>query len=138
MGRSKTYDHYKRKACKKIRMGICSVQIRSSMNNQLKGRKVFPRRMLLRNSQKETPFSLTYGSKAIILVSENNVAKDDRGRIKEVDKRRERKEVASIEEAYYQNKLVCNGVGTLLTRLEISFCFHKTTQEACRHGKALT
>ncbi|GKE96900.1 hypothetical protein Tco_1581755, partial [Tanacetum coccineum] len=61
--------------------------------------------MLLRNSQKETPFSLTYGSKAIILVSENNVAKDDRGRIKEVDNRRERKEVASIEEAYYQNKL---------------------------------
>nr|GEV31831.1 reverse transcriptase domain-containing protein [Tanacetum cinerariifolium] len=42
---------------------------------------------------------------AIILISENNVAKDDRERIKEVDKRRESKEVASIKEAYYRNKL---------------------------------
>nr|GEZ12520.1 hypothetical protein [Tanacetum cinerariifolium] len=48
---------------------------------------------------------LTYDSKGIIPISENNVAKDDRGMIKEVDKRTESKEVASIEEAYYQNKL---------------------------------
>ncbi|GJZ70691.1 reverse transcriptase domain-containing protein [Tanacetum coccineum] len=39
-------------------------------------------RMLPRNSQKETPFSLTYGSEAIIPIPENDVAKDDRGRIK--------------------------------------------------------
>ncbi|GKE16849.1 reverse transcriptase domain-containing protein [Tanacetum coccineum] len=45
-------------------------------------------RTLPRNSQKETPFSLTYGSEAIIPISETNVTKDDRGRIKEVDKRR--------------------------------------------------
>ncbi|GKB62243.1 reverse transcriptase domain-containing protein [Tanacetum coccineum] len=62
-------------------------------------------RTLLRNSQKETPFSLTYGSEAIILISETNVTKDDRGRIKEVDKRRGSKEIASIEEAYYRSKL---------------------------------
>ncbi|GJW25434.1 reverse transcriptase domain-containing protein [Tanacetum coccineum] len=36
---------------------------------------------------------------------ENNVAKDDRGRTKEVKKRKESKEVASIKEAYYQNEL---------------------------------
>ncbi|GJX69136.1 reverse transcriptase domain-containing protein [Tanacetum coccineum] len=34
-----------------------------------------------------------------------NVAKDDRGRTNEVTKRKESKEVASIEEAYYQNEL---------------------------------
>ncbi|GJY55043.1 reverse transcriptase domain-containing protein [Tanacetum coccineum] len=62
-------------------------------------------RTLPRNSQKETPFSLTYGSESIIPIFKNNFAKDDRGRIKEVDKRREIKEVASIEEAYYRNKL---------------------------------
>ncbi|GJR12002.1 reverse transcriptase domain-containing protein [Tanacetum coccineum] len=62
-------------------------------------------RTLLRNSQKETPFSLTYGSKAIIPISENDVAKDDRGRIKEVDKRRGSKEIALIKEAYYRSKL---------------------------------
>ncbi|GJQ98658.1 reverse transcriptase domain-containing protein [Tanacetum coccineum] len=53
----------------------------------------------------ETSFSLTYGSEAIIRIPENDVAKDDRGRIKEVDKKRENKEIASIEEAYYRSKL---------------------------------
>ncbi|GJX48843.1 reverse transcriptase domain-containing protein [Tanacetum coccineum] len=48
---------------------------------------------------------LTYGSEAIIRIPENDVAKDDRGRIKEVDKRRENKEITSIEEAYYRSKL---------------------------------
>ncbi|GJW78621.1 reverse transcriptase domain-containing protein [Tanacetum coccineum] len=56
-------------------------------------------RRLPRNSQKETLFSLTYGFEAIIPIFENDVAKDDRGRIKEVDKRRGSKEIASIEEA---------------------------------------
>ncbi|GKA69430.1 reverse transcriptase domain-containing protein [Tanacetum coccineum] len=37
-------------------------------------------RTLPKNSQKETPFSLTYGSEAIIPIAENTVAKDDRGR----------------------------------------------------------
>ncbi|GKD60831.1 reverse transcriptase domain-containing protein [Tanacetum coccineum] len=60
---------------------------------------------LPRNSQKETPFSLTYGSEAIIPIAENAVAKDDKGRTKGVTKKKEGKEVASIEEAYYQNKL---------------------------------
>ncbi|GJV70679.1 hypothetical protein Tco_1490674 [Tanacetum coccineum] len=62
-------------------------------------------RTLLRNSQKETPFSLTYGSEAIVLIAENAIAKDDKGRTKEVTKKKEGKEVALIEEAYYQNKL---------------------------------
>ncbi|GJZ10921.1 reverse transcriptase domain-containing protein [Tanacetum coccineum] len=60
---------------------------------------------LPRNSQKKTPFSLTYSSEAIIHISENVVAKDDKGRIKEVDKRRGSKEITSIEEAYYRSKL---------------------------------
>ncbi|GJU45476.1 hypothetical protein Tco_1202742 [Tanacetum coccineum] len=81
------------------------IAIRSAMNNQLEGREAFPRRTLLRNSQKETPFSLTYSSEAIIPIFENDVAKDDRGRIKEIDKRRGSKEIASIEEAYYRSKL---------------------------------
>ncbi|GJT40027.1 hypothetical protein Tco_0674274 [Tanacetum coccineum] len=92
MGRSKTYDHYKRKACREIRMGTRSVQIRSATNNQLEGQKAFSRRTLPINSQKETPFSLTYGSEAIIPISKNNVAKDDRGRKKEVEKRSKSKE----------------------------------------------
>ncbi|GKA16353.1 reverse transcriptase domain-containing protein [Tanacetum coccineum] len=62
-------------------------------------------RTLPRNSQKDTPFSLTYGSEAIILISENDVTKDDRGRIKEVDKKRGSKEIASIKDAYYRSKL---------------------------------
>ncbi|GJY13461.1 reverse transcriptase domain-containing protein [Tanacetum coccineum] len=62
-------------------------------------------RTLPRNNQKETPFSLTYGFEAIILTVESNVAKDDRGRTKEVTKIKESKEVALIKEAYYQNEL---------------------------------
>ncbi|GJR68260.1 reverse transcriptase domain-containing protein [Tanacetum coccineum] len=60
---------------------------------------------LLRNNQEETPFSLTYGSEIIIPTVESIVAKYGRGRTKEVTKRKESKEVASIEKAYYQNEL---------------------------------
>nr|GEZ24935.1 hypothetical protein [Tanacetum cinerariifolium] len=62
-------------------------------------------RTLPRNNQEETPFSLTYGSEDIILTVKSIMAKDGRGRAKEVTKRRESKEVASIEKAYYQNEL---------------------------------
>nr|GEU36706.1 hypothetical protein [Tanacetum cinerariifolium] len=62
-------------------------------------------RTLPRNSQKETPFSLTYSSEAIIPIPKNDVAKDYNERIKEVKKRRGNKEIASIEEAFYQSKL---------------------------------
>ncbi|GJW12533.1 reverse transcriptase domain-containing protein [Tanacetum coccineum] len=62
-------------------------------------------RTLLRNSQKVTPFNLTYGSKAIIPIAENTLAKDGKRRTKEVTKKKEGKEVASIKETYYQNKL---------------------------------
>ncbi|GJY21091.1 reverse transcriptase domain-containing protein [Tanacetum coccineum] len=57
---------------------------------------------LPRNSEKETPFSLTYGSEAVIPIIETI---DDKGRIQKATKGKERKEVASIEKAYYQNKL---------------------------------
>ncbi|GKD67366.1 reverse transcriptase domain-containing protein [Tanacetum coccineum] len=137
MGGRKTSDRYKRKACRKIRMRIRSVHIRSATNNQLEGREAF----LRRNSQKETPFSLTYGSEAIIPISETNVTKDDRGRIKEVDKRRGSKEIASIEEAYYQASsagTIVKGVVTLFTMLETSSYFRKTTQEARRHEYAVS
>nr|GEW75897.1 hypothetical protein [Tanacetum cinerariifolium] len=60
---------------------------------------------LPRNNQKETLFSLTYGSEAIILTVKSNVAKDEKERTKEVTKRKEIKEVALIEEAYYQHEL---------------------------------
>ncbi|GKB25684.1 reverse transcriptase domain-containing protein [Tanacetum coccineum] len=62
-------------------------------------------RTLLRNSQKEIPFSLTYNSKVVILIAENTLAKNDKRRTKEVTKKKEGKEVASIGEVYYQNKL---------------------------------
>ncbi|GJU05715.1 hypothetical protein Tco_1122145 [Tanacetum coccineum] len=125
MGGSKTSDRYKRKACRKIHMGIRSVQIQSAMNNQLEGREAFPRSNWLKVNKdgwtillkycgyierfqeiaKKNPISLTYGPEAIISISKNDVAKDDMGRIKEVDKRRGSKEIASIEEAYYRSKL---------------------------------
>ncbi|GKA12890.1 hypothetical protein Tco_0692436, partial [Tanacetum coccineum] len=60
---------------------------------------------LPRNNQDETPFSLTYGSEAIILTVKSIMAKVGRGRAKEVTKRRESKEVASIEKAYSQNEM---------------------------------
>ncbi|GJZ89447.1 reverse transcriptase domain-containing protein [Tanacetum coccineum] len=59
-------------------------------------------RTLPRNSQKETPFSLTYSSEAMIPVIETT---DDRGRVQKATKGKESKEMASIEKAYYQNKL---------------------------------
>ncbi|GKC17715.1 hypothetical protein Tco_1014497 [Tanacetum coccineum] len=58
---------------------------------------------LPRNSQKA--FSLTYDSEVIIPIAESFVAKDNRNSTKENAKRKESKELASIEEAYYQNKL---------------------------------
>ncbi|GJY77085.1 reverse transcriptase domain-containing protein [Tanacetum coccineum] len=59
-------------------------------------------RTLPRNSEKETPFSLTYGSKAVILIIETT---DDRGRVQKATKEKENKEVALIEKAYYRSKL---------------------------------
>ncbi|GJZ50592.1 reverse transcriptase domain-containing protein [Tanacetum coccineum] len=55
---------------------------------------------LLRNSQEETPFSLTYGSEAVVPIVK---ATDDRGRMQETTKKG--KEIASIENAHYRNKL---------------------------------
>ncbi|GJX12440.1 reverse transcriptase domain-containing protein [Tanacetum coccineum] len=105
-----------------------------AMNNQLERRKAFPRRHIRRSLQrieshaillpcyrahgnnepyrKNTPKKYPKGD----IVQPNlrlrghnpnsrNVAKDDKGRTKEVTKKKEGKEVASIEEAYYQNKL---------------------------------
>ncbi|GJX11784.1 reverse transcriptase domain-containing protein [Tanacetum coccineum] len=53
-----------------------------------------------RNSQKDTPFSLTYGFEAIIPTTESFVPKDNRRSTKENAKRKESKEVALIEEVY--------------------------------------
>nr|GEW43863.1 reverse transcriptase domain-containing protein [Tanacetum cinerariifolium] len=55
--------------------------------------------------KKGDTFILTYGFEAIIPISKNNVAKDDKGRIKEVNKGGESRKIASIKEAYYRNKL---------------------------------
>nr|GEU48538.1 hypothetical protein [Tanacetum cinerariifolium] len=59
-------------------------------------------RTLPRNSQKETPFSLTYGSEVVIPIIETT---DDIGRVRKATKGKESKEMASIEKAYYRNKL---------------------------------
>ncbi|GKB02090.1 reverse transcriptase domain-containing protein [Tanacetum coccineum] len=59
-------------------------------------------RTLPRNIQKETPFSLTYGSEAMIPIIETT---DDRGRVQKATKGKESKEVSLIEKSYYQNKL---------------------------------
>ncbi|GJV27894.1 reverse transcriptase domain-containing protein [Tanacetum coccineum] len=61
---------------------------------------IFVYRTLPRNSQEETPFSLTYGSEAVVPIVE---ATDDRGRTQETTKKG--KEIASIEKAHYRNKL---------------------------------
>ncbi|GKA67736.1 reverse transcriptase domain-containing protein [Tanacetum coccineum] len=57
-------------------------------------------RTLPRNNQEETPFSLTYGSEAVVPIVE---ATNDRGRTQETTKKG--KEIASIEKAHYRNKL---------------------------------
>ncbi|GJR93597.1 reverse transcriptase domain-containing protein [Tanacetum coccineum] len=59
-------------------------------------------RTLSRNREKETPFSLTYGSEAMIPIIETT---NDRRRVQKATKGKESKEVASIEKAYYRNKL---------------------------------
>ncbi|GJU98782.1 reverse transcriptase domain-containing protein [Tanacetum coccineum] len=59
-------------------------------------------RTLPRNSEKETPFSLTYGSEAVIPIIKTT---DDMGRVQKITKEKENKEVASIEKAYYESKL---------------------------------
>nr|GFA70240.1 hypothetical protein [Tanacetum cinerariifolium] len=114
--RSKAFDHCKCKTCRKICMGICGIthgdnkQNREATNSKPTRigddlpQVLWIHRILPKNNQKETLFSLIYGSEAIILTVKSNVAKDDRGRTKEVTKRKESKEVASIEEAYYQNE----------------------------------
>ncbi|GKB99055.1 reverse transcriptase domain-containing protein [Tanacetum coccineum] len=55
---------------------------------------------LPRNSQEETPFSLTYISEAVVPTAE---ATNDRGRKQETTKKG--KEIDSIEKAHYRNKL---------------------------------
>ncbi|GJS34796.1 reverse transcriptase domain-containing protein [Tanacetum coccineum] len=57
-------------------------------------------RTLLRNNQEETPFSLTYGSEAVVPIVE---ATDDRGRTQGTTKKG--KEIALIEKVHYRNKL---------------------------------
>ncbi|GJY06982.1 hypothetical protein Tco_0374036 [Tanacetum coccineum] len=106
MGGSQTHNCKKGRAGGKVCMGIYSVQIRSTSDDQLKRRKTLQRgdiRRLLtlpRNSQEETPFSLTYGSEAVVPIAE---AIDDMGRTQETTKKG--KEIASIKKAHYRNKL---------------------------------
>nr|GEZ69707.1 reverse transcriptase domain-containing protein [Tanacetum cinerariifolium] len=61
-------------------------------------KKLWIHRTLLRNSQKEIPFSLTYGSEVVIPIIRTTY---DRGRVQKATKGKESKEVASIEKAYY-------------------------------------
>ncbi|GKB79691.1 reverse transcriptase domain-containing protein [Tanacetum coccineum] len=56
-------------------------------------------RTVPRNSQEETPFSLTYGFEVVVPIVE---ATDDKGRMQETTKKG--KEIASIEKAHYRNK----------------------------------
>ncbi|GKC14227.1 hypothetical protein Tco_1011009 [Tanacetum coccineum] len=107
-------------------MGIRSVQIRSTTNNQLEGREAFQMRYFRRSLQrtKSHAILLSYygacgnnesyrkatGSKStrmgrLSAQVRGDVAKDNKGKIKEVDKRRGNKKIASIEVAYYRSKL---------------------------------
>ncbi|GJS02267.1 hypothetical protein Tco_0318775 [Tanacetum coccineum] len=62
---------------------------------------------LSRNSQNDTPFSLAYDSEAIVPSAESLTTEGKRGTTKENAQRNEGKEreVASIEDSYYYNKL---------------------------------
>ncbi|GKB42925.1 reverse transcriptase domain-containing protein [Tanacetum coccineum] len=62
-------------------------------------------RTLPRNNQNKTSFTLTYGSEAIILTAVSLISKNEEPVAGEKVKRKEGREVASIEEAYYRNKL---------------------------------
>ncbi|GJS18291.1 reverse transcriptase domain-containing protein [Tanacetum coccineum] len=62
-------------------------------------------RTLPRNNQNETSFTLTYSSEAIILTAVSLISKNEEPVAGEKVKRKEGREVASIEEAYYRNKL---------------------------------
>ncbi|GJY16424.1 hypothetical protein Tco_0386846 [Tanacetum coccineum] len=66
-------------------------------------RKARTSRTLPRNSQKETPFSLTYGSETMIPIIKTT---DDRGRVQKVTNGKESKEVASIEKVPKVNLLL--------------------------------
>ncbi|GJV65596.1 hypothetical protein Tco_1476424, partial [Tanacetum coccineum] len=95
--------------------------IASATNDQLKGRQALQRRhirrlsgkvlwihrTLPRNSQNETPFSLTYSSEAIIPLAESLITQEEGRTTKEYAKRKggEDREVASIKEANCHNKL---------------------------------
>ncbi|GKD27995.1 reverse transcriptase domain-containing protein [Tanacetum coccineum] len=102
MGRRKASNNYKQKTCGNICMGIGlkvtqsfslvteHMEIMNHIEKQLTrsqqgwaddlAQVLWIHRTLPRNSQKETPFSLTYGSEAIIPIAKNAVAKDDKGR----------------------------------------------------------
>ncbi|GKA91018.1 reverse transcriptase domain-containing protein [Tanacetum coccineum] len=62
-------------------------------------------RTLPRNSQNETSFALTYGSEAIIPSAVSFIPESEEHTIKAKRKEVEEREVASIEEANYRNKL---------------------------------
>ncbi|GJW21395.1 reverse transcriptase domain-containing protein [Tanacetum coccineum] len=73
------------------------------------------RRTLPRNSQNETPFNLAYGSGAIVPSVEILTIEGKRGTTKENAKRNEHeeREVSSIEDAHYHNKLRRSSFETL-------------------------
>ncbi|GJY09635.1 reverse transcriptase domain-containing protein [Tanacetum coccineum] len=113
MGSSQTPNHHQRKASGKVRMGICEhMEIMHHIGRQLTrsqqgwvdnlAKTLWIHRTLLRNSEKETPFSITYGSEVVIPIIETT---DDRGKVHKATKGKESKEVASTEKAYYRNKL---------------------------------
>ncbi|GJY00243.1 reverse transcriptase domain-containing protein [Tanacetum coccineum] len=62
---------------------------------------------LPRNSQNETPFSFTYGLEAIIPTAASLIPENEEPKTSEKAKKMEgeKREIASINEAYYRNKL---------------------------------
>ncbi|GJZ95146.1 hypothetical protein Tco_0667349 [Tanacetum coccineum] len=100
-----------------------SVQIQSVMNNQLEGREAFSRTYFRRSLQRikshalllsyygaygnNEPHRKEIGSKSTRMGGRPySSTVGDRGRIKEVDKRRGSKEITSIEEVYVRRDVV--------------------------------
>ncbi|GKA26047.1 reverse transcriptase domain-containing protein [Tanacetum coccineum] len=104
-GEGEASNHRKWKAGRETHIGTCDMQIQKDKKQFTKG--IFQELTLPRNNQKETPFILTYESKAIIPKVMNLTFEKEESLTQEMAERNrnKEKEVALIEEVYYQNKL---------------------------------
>ncbi|GJY21062.1 reverse transcriptase domain-containing protein [Tanacetum coccineum] len=131
MGRSKAANINDREAHGKIRVGIHSVQVEVTNREIVKGMErglgkthqgwvdklpqvLWAHITTPKSSNRETPFSLVYGSEAVIpieisvetrRIQDFNPMKNEKRRMKDLDILEERRKIASIKEAHYKKKL---------------------------------